>query len=136
MIRKEMILHLIGELANFSLSQAPQRMVISLHQEEDGLHLTLLDSTVRTDEEIRQITQALRIQDRPELAEYYGTMTGHDLFGTSRLEMIGWQVKHATVSRTEEGTKIDLWLGSERFDPRPFSIPTDDAAGGRDREDG
>ncbi|MFQ3621084.1 MAG: hypothetical protein SNJ78_09075 [Spirochaetales bacterium] len=123
MKRKELILHLIGELANFSLSEGPNRMVISLHQEEDGMHLTLLDSIKRTEEELKAMADSLHSQARPELSEYYGTMAGHDLFGTSRLELIGWQVKHANISRTDSGTKIDLWLGGEQFDPTPFNIP-------------
>ena len=47
MNRKEIILHLIGELAHFILDRNPERMVISLHQEKGGLHLVVFDDTTR-----------------------------------------------------------------------------------------
>ncbi len=120
---KEYILHLLGEISNYVLEGKPSRMVISLHQEEDGLHLCVLDSTVRKDEELRSMSTALNTSVRPELADYYGSMAGSDLVGSARLNLIGWQVKRADVTRTDSGTKIDLWLGSERFDSSRFSMP-------------
>jgi hypothetical protein len=36
---KEYVLHLLAEISNYVLEGKPSRMVISLHQEEDGLHL-------------------------------------------------------------------------------------------------
>jgi hypothetical protein len=101
------------------------RMVISLHQEEDGLHLSIFDDTKRTDSELEAIRQALRNPDRPELAGYYGSMVGFDMIGAARLDFIGWQIKAATVDSTNEGTQIDFWLGGERFNPDKFSISTD-----------
>jgi len=120
---KEYILHLLGEISNYVLEGKPSRMVISLHQEEDGLHLCVLDSTVRKDEELRSMSTALNTSVRPELADYYGSMAGSDLVGSARLNLIGWQVKRADVTRTDSGTKIDLWLGSARFDSSRFSMP-------------
>lgn len=120
---KEYIMHLLAEISNFVLESQPSRMVISLHQEEDGLHLSIMDDTVRTDETLDKIRTGLNLADRPELAEYYGSMAGTDLIGSARLNLIGWQVKHADVGRIDSGTKIDLWLGSDRFDSRHFSIP-------------
>jgi hypothetical protein len=120
---KEYIMHLLTEISNFILESRPSRMVISLHQEQDGLHLSILDDNSRTDEALNAIRNSLNVTARPELAEYYGSMAGSDLIGTARLNLIGWQVKHADVERTAEGTKIDLWLGSDRFDSSRFSIP-------------
>jgi len=120
---KEYILHLIGEMAKFILDRNPSRMVISLHSEGDGIHLAILDNIPRSEDELEKIRLALNAPKRPELAEYYGIMAGQDLLGNSRLNLVGWQVKHADVSRTQEGTKIDLWLGGERFDSSYFSIP-------------
>ena len=122
---KEYIYHLVGEMAKFILDGDPSRMVISLHQEPDGLHLSVMDNKIRTDKELRTMEKTLNSEKRPELSEYYGTMAGHDLLGTARLDLIGWQVKKSNVSRIEGGTKIDLWLGSERFDPSYFSISGD-----------
>ena len=123
MENKEYLVHLISEISNFILEDGPQRMVISLHQEEDGLHLCIVDSTVRTDEELAEISAALNSADRPELGDYYGAMSGSDLLGSARLNLIGWQIKCADISRTGSGTKIDLWLGGDRFDSSHFSIP-------------
>jgi len=120
---KEYILHLIGEIARYILDGDPSRMVISLHREQDGIHLAILDNNPRSEKEIESIRSALNPERRPELSEYYGIMAGHDLLGSSRLNLVGWQVKHAEVSRTQEGTKIDLWLGGENFDSSVFSIP-------------
>jgi hypothetical protein len=117
MNRKEYILHLIGEVAHYILDGEPARMVISLHQEQDGLHLVALDDTPRTDEEIRNIELALNAGSRPELAGYYGGMAGLDLLGSGRLNLIGWQVKQADVSRVGTTTRINLWLGAEGFVP-------------------
>ncbi len=50
-------------------------------------------------------------------------MTGHDLLGSTRLDLLGWQVKHADVTRTDSGIKIDLWMGGEEFESEHFSIP-------------
>ena len=122
---RDYILHLIGEMSKFILDAGPSRMVISLHQEPDGLHLSVMDNNPRTDKELEAIVAALNSEKRPELAEYYGIMAGHDMLGTSRLNLVGWQVKHADVVRIEGGTKIDLWLGSDRFDSDRFSIPKD-----------
>ncbi len=123
---KEYIMHLLTEISNFVLESSPNRMVISLHQESDGLHLAVLDDKERPDAELERIRGALNRQTRPELAEYYGAMAGSDLVGAARLNLIGWQVKHADVDRTAEGTKIDLWLGGDRFDSKRFNLPRKD----------
>ena len=120
---KDYIMHLLTELSNFVLDHDPSRMVISLHQEHDGLHLSIMDNVPRTEEEMADISRQLNTQARPELAEYYGSMAGSDLIGAARLNLIGWQVKRADVEQISGGTKIDLWLGSDRFDSRRFSIP-------------
>jgi len=126
MENKEYLVHLISQISNFILEAGPNRMVMSLHQEEDGLHLCIVDSTVRTDEELAEISDALNSAERPELGEYYGAMGGSDLLGAARLNLIGWQIKCGDVSRTGNGTKIDLWLGGDRFDSSYFSIPQAD----------
>ena len=127
MENKEYLLQLISQISNFILEDEPQRMVISMHQEEDGLHLCVVDNTERTDDELADISEALNSAERPELAEYYGSMGGSDLLGSARLNLIGWQIKCAAVSRTGSGTKIDLWLGGDRFDSSYFTMPkTDD----------
>lgn len=123
MKRKEFLLQLIGEVSNFILEGNPRRMVISLHQESDGLHLCVIDDNPHSDEEVESISKALAKRKRPELSGYYGSMTGHDLFGAARLDLVGLQVKHGEVSRTDSGIKIDLWLGSDRFDSTNFTIP-------------
>ncbi|MFW5801885.1 MAG: hypothetical protein ACOCVC_07610 [Spirochaeta sp.] len=123
MKNREYLIHLLAEISNYILEGQPTRMVISLHQEKDGVHLCVIDSQKRSDEEIAAIHNDLNTSARPELAEYYGSMGGSDLVGKARLNLIGWQVKHADVSRTNEGTKIDLWLGGDKFDPSLFSIP-------------
>jgi len=123
MNRKDFILHLIGEVAHYLLDTNPMRLVISLHQEEDGLHLAVLDDHPREEAEIASMQAALNKARRPELAGYYGTMTGYDMLGSARLDLVGWQIKAGTVSGTAGGTKIDLWLGGDRFDPEGFSMP-------------
>jgi hypothetical protein len=123
MKKKEFLLQLIGELSNSILSRDPKRMVISLHQEPEGMHLCVLDDCQRTDSEIEKMRASLRQKKRPELAGYYGSMTGHDLFGSARLDLVGLQVKHADVEKTQEGIKIDIWLGDDSFDSTNFSIP-------------
>ena len=121
---KEYLMHRLAEVSNFVLERHPHRMVISLHQEQDGMHLCVVDDQVRTDDELASIAEALAPEtSRPELADYYGSMGGSDLLGRARLNLIGWQVKHGDVTRTANGTKIDLWLGSDRFDSRNFTIP-------------
>jgi len=120
---KEYIMHLLTEISNYVLDAKPMRMVISLHQEPDGLHLSVMDSTVRKDSELEVITRALNTAGRPEMADYYGHMAGNDLVGTARLNLIGWQVKKADVDRIEGGTKIDVWLGGEGFDSTEFTLP-------------
>lgn len=120
---KEYVMHLLAEISNYVLERHPNRMVVSLHQESDGLHLSVLDDINRTDGEIDTMMHDLNTSVRPELAEYYGFMAGSDLIGAARLNLIGWQVKHADVTRTAEGTKIDLWLGSDRFDRKRFNMP-------------
>ena len=105
------------------LDSDPMRMVISLHQEEDGLHLAILDDTRRGEAELQRIRTDLNNARRPELAGYYGSMAGSDVLGSARLNLIGWQIKHADVSATDSGTRIDLWLGGDRFNPAAFSIP-------------
>jgi len=122
-MKKEFILHLLTEISSFMLESEPSRMVLSLHQESDGLHLAAIDDHERSDEELEEINKSLNTEARPELSEYYGSMGGTDLAGTARLNLIGWRIKHADISRTDRGTKIDLWLGSDRFDSRKFNIP-------------
>lgn len=125
MKQRDFVLHLISEVSHYVLDADPMRMVVSLHQEEDGLHLAVLDDTKRTDDELEAIRTALKNPGRPELAGYYGSMAGFDMIGAARLDLIGWQIKAATVDRTNEGTRIDVWLGGKRFDPDRFSITED-----------
>ncbi len=125
MKRTDFLLHLISEVAHYVLDADPTRMVISLHQEEDGLHLAVFDDTPRSDAELESIRGALKDPGRPELAGYYGSMAGFDFLGSARLDLVGWQVKEATVGKHDKGTRIDLWLGGERFDPDRFSIKSD-----------
>ena len=122
MNRKDFVLHLIGEVSHYILDAEPMRMVISLHQEEDGLHLAILDDVKRNEDDLAAIRASLNSAKRPELAGYYGSMAGYDMLGSARLNLIGWQVKGADVNSTDSGTKIDLWLGGDRFDPASFSI--------------
>ena len=126
MRRQDIILNLLSEMSSYILEGDPQRLVISLHQEESGLHLCVLDSNEHDQEEIEKMEKSLNSQKRPELAGYYGAMTGHDLLGSSRLDLLGWQVKHADVTKTDSGIKIDLWMGGEEFQSDKFSIPTED----------
>ncbi len=123
MQKKEFLMHLIGEMAHFFLESNPSKMVISLHQEADGLHFALFDDHERTDEELALVRSALNNSRRPELAGYYGNMTGFDFLGGPRLDLVGWQIKHADVGRIDQGTRIDLWLGGDEFDPTNFTIP-------------
>lgn len=123
MKRSELILHLVSGLTHYVLESDPIRVVVSLHQEEDGVHLAVLDDTRREDPELEQMRAELNRKKRPELAGYYGSMAGYDMLGHARLDLLGWQVKHADVSRTDSGTRIDLWLGGDRFDPTQFSMP-------------
>ena len=125
MKRKDIIVHLISEISSYLLEENPMRLVISLHQETDGLHLSVMDNNEHTDEEIAKMEKDLNRPKRPELSGYYGAMTGQDLLGSSRLNLLGWQVKHADVTRTNGGIKIDLWLGSDKFDSNRFNIPVE-----------
>jgi hypothetical protein len=120
---KDYVLHLLTEISNYILASRPSRMVISLHQEADGLHLCAIDNHPRSDEQLAELSRDLNPSERPEYSEYYASMGGTDLVGEARLNLIGWQIKCADVSRTDNGTKIDLWLGSERFDSSQFSMP-------------
>lgn len=122
MKRRDFLLHLISEVSHFVLDGDPSRMVISLHQEEDGLHLAIFDDTPRNDEDLESIRRSLQSTDRPELAGYYGTMAGFNMLGRARLDLVGWQIKAATVGRTDSGTQIDLWMGGDRFNPNKFSL--------------
>ena len=123
MKRREFLVHLIGEVANFMLQGDPGKMVISLHQEADGIHLAVLDNRKRSDAEIKDMERSLNTARRPELAGYYGEMAGHDLLGSARLNLVGWQIKHADVARTpEDGVMLNLWIGGEDFEYRKFSL--------------
>ena len=122
MNRREFVGQLIAEMAHYVLDADPQRMVISLHQEADGLHVAVLDSVVRTEAELDSIRTALNQARRPELAGYYGSLAGYDSLGSARLNLVGWQVKGADVCVTDSGTKIDVWLGGDRFDSSNFSL--------------
>ncbi len=123
MKRKDIILNLIGEISSYLLEENPMKLVISLHQEKDGLHISVMDDNSHTDEEIEKIEKDLNRPKRPELASYYGAMKGHALLGTTRLDLLGWQIKHADVSRISNGIKIDLWLGGDMFDSDRFNLP-------------
>ena len=99
MKRKEFLGRLIGEVTNFLLEGNPLRLVVSLHQESDGAHISFFD-------------------DRP----YYGLMAGHDMAWEARLKIIGWQIKHASVDNSDSGLRIDLWLGGDAFNPDNFTL--------------
>ncbi|MCX8013311.1 MAG: hypothetical protein N3A02_03355, partial [Rectinema sp.] len=81
MKRQELYVQMITEMAHFLLQANPRKMVISLHQEEDGFHIAAIDDRPRTEKEIEEMRHSLMVQQRPELAAYYGTMMGHDLLG-------------------------------------------------------
>ncbi|HRU29887.1 MAG TPA: hypothetical protein P5082_13025, partial [Treponema sp.] len=94
MQHKEVIVHLVSEITNYIMEQSPSRMVISLHNETDGLHLSVMDDIQRSDSELKKMEQDLNPKVRPELSEYYGTMAGTDAISAARLNLIGWQIKH------------------------------------------
>lgn len=123
--RNELLLHLIGEVGHFILDSDPNRMVINLHLEENGFHLTILDDVERTDAEIENINRSLHAEQRPELAGYYGSMAGADMLGNARLNLVGWQVKGGHIRKRDGGTQIDLWVGDDQFDSSKFNIPED-----------
>jgi hypothetical protein len=126
MKRHELYVQLISELANYLLHGNPKKMVISMHLESDGFHIAAIDDRPRTDKDIADIEHGLMMHKRPELASYYGTMVGQDLLGSSRLELIGFQIKGVKVERIPEGgVMINLWIGSEDFDPAMFTISQD-----------
>ena len=104
MKKKEFLLHLVGEMTHYFLESEPSRVVISLHQERDGLHFAIFDDHPRTDQELQEIREALNSQRRPELAGYYGNMAGFDVLGAPRLDIVGCQIKHGEVSHTDRGT--------------------------------
>ena len=123
MKRKDFLGRLIGEVTNFLLEGNPLRLVVSLHQEDDGAHISFFDDRPRSEEEIQRIYNSLNPQkSRPELAEYYGLMAGHDMAWDARLKLIGWQIKHASVDNSDSGLRIDLWLGSDAFNPENFTL--------------
>lgn len=122
-MKKDYVLHLISEISNYILESHPTRMVVSLHQEDDGLHLAVIDDNKRSEEKIEEIRKALNTSVRPEMSEYYGSMGGTDLIGAARLNLLGWQIKRADVYQRDNGTQIDLWIGSDRFDSSQFNIP-------------
>lgn len=121
-MKRKVFINLISEISHYILDADPSRMVISLHQEDDGLHLAVLDDVQRDDEELEAIRNALQNPDRPELAAYYGSLAGFDVLGSARLNLIGWQVKAAAVGRTDSGTQIDIWMGGDRFNPDKFTL--------------
>ncbi|ADY14748.1 hypothetical protein [Sphaerochaeta globosa] len=123
MKRKEFLGRLIGEVSNFLLEGNPLRLVVSLHQEDDGAHISFFDDKPRSEEEIQRIYNSLNPpKNRPELAEYYGLMAGSDMAWDARLKLIGWQIKHASVDNSDSGLRIDLWLGSDAFNPENFTL--------------
>lgn len=127
MKRKDFLSRLIGEVTNFLLEGNPLRLVVSLHQEDDGAHLSFFDDRIRSEQELQSIRTSLNPkQTRPELAGYYGMMAGHDSSWGARLKLIGWQIKGATVKNTDSGLQIDLWLGSDAFNPDNFTIKKKD----------
>ncbi len=121
--RNELALHLIGEVGHYFLEGNPGQVNISLHLEPDGFHLVLIDDVERSDEEIQEIGASLHRTDRPELAGYYGSMAGQEMLGQARLNLVGWQIQHGEVRRTEGGTRIDLVLGNEEFDLESSPFP-------------
>jgi len=125
MKRKEYLVHLISEVTSFLLQGNPRKLVISLHQEADGIHLAAIDDRSRTETEIKDIERSLNAARRPELAGYYGEMAGHDLLGSARLNLVGWQIKHADVMKTPDGgVMLNLWVGGEDFEYAKFNIDT------------
>ena len=123
MKRKEFLSRLIGEISGYILESNPLRMVISLHQEEDGAHIIIFDDKIRDKNELQEIRKALNpTERRPELAEYYGMMAGRDAAWDTRLKLVGWQIKKATVENNDSGTQIELWLGEDSFNPANFTM--------------
>ena len=123
MKRKEYLVHLISEVSSFILQGNPRKMVVSLHQEADGIHLAVIDDKPRSEAEIKDIERSLNAARRPELAGYYGEMAGHDLLGSARLNLVGWQIKHADVMKTPEGgVMLNLWVGGDDFEYAKFNI--------------
>ena len=123
MKRKEFLGRLIGEICGYILESNPLRMVVSLHQEEDGAHISIFDDNIRDEQELEQIRKALNpAAKRPELAGYYGMMAGRDATWDTRLKLVGWQIKKATVQNNDSGTQIELWLGGDAFNPTNFTL--------------
>ena len=60
MKRKDLILKLIGEMSSYILDENPMKMVISLHQEEDGLHLAIIDDAKHSDADLEKLDKTLR----------------------------------------------------------------------------
>jgi hypothetical protein len=131
MKRREFLVHLISEVSSFLLEGQPRKMVVSLHQEEDGIHVAAIDDRQRSDAEVKEIERSLNAARRPELAGYYGEMTGQDLLGRARLNLVGWQIKHADVMKTPEGgIMLNMWIGGEGFEYKKFTLDSGKSNGG------
>ncbi len=120
--RQDLIVNLIGEMSNYVLKRNPKKMMISLHQEQEGMHLCVVDNSTYSDEEIADLEKMMNSEKRPELSGYYGEMMGHDFLGKSRLDLIGWQVKQVDISRWGEGIMMDIWMGGSNFQSSQFNM--------------
>lgn len=124
MKNQELISQIVSEILHFILSFNPKNVVISVHQEKDGVHICIIDDLKRTKEEIEKIKSSFYNENRPEVAGYYGNLIGYDLIGKTNLSLLGWEVKYINFEDTKkDGIKIDIWLGSSEFDPKKFTIP-------------
>ncbi|MCX8058610.1 MAG: hypothetical protein N3A58_04255 [Spirochaetes bacterium] len=124
MKNQELISQIVSEILHFLLSFDPKNIVISVHQEKDGVHICIIDDLKRSKEEIEKIKNSLYAEYRPEVAGYYGNLIGYDLLGKTNLSLLGWDVKYINFEDTKkDGIKIDIWIGSSEFDPKKFTIP-------------
>lgn len=112
--QKQKIIHLLGELLQYSLQGEPQKVVITIEDLSDRVQITVEDcGAERSDEECWRAQCLLNAPYRNEMRDYYSGLAGEETVGPCDLRVVRMMVDGGTIESGDSGTRLSVWWAPE-----------------------
>ncbi|MBC7248976.1 MAG: sensor histidine kinase [Anaerolineae bacterium] len=112
--QKRKIVSLLDELLYYALQADPQKVVVTIEDQEGEIRITVEDDGAqRSEEECRQAECILNAPCRNEMKDYYSGLAGEETVGLGRLQVVGMMIDGARVEPGDKGTRLSVWWAQQ-----------------------